>query len=220
MKTFIGIDVQETRGCCFGVIGEEAVVLGSGWFQNTIEDALTLVRELKNKSYDVSVGIDAPRTPLVSPRRWYWDGRRVTWRPRRRAERGYGRHCEIVVHAHGLARPQYTPLVQKTPTWMQTGFNLFSALQGIVPTYEVFPTASYALLEGVTDVQINIDFSSCRLGPKDILDSFVAAATVREFVSGQGCKVGGGDGLGEIILPRLLPQQVIEEVLVWPQDNQ
>jgi len=44
----------------------------------------------------------------------------------------------------------------------------------------------------------------------------VAAATVREFVAGNGTEVGGFDGLGTIILPRPLPEPVIDEVLVWP----
>ena len=63
---------------------------------------------------------------------------------------------------------------------------------------------------------LGIDFSACKPGPKDMLDSWVAAATVREFVEGRGTEVGGGDGLGTIILPRPLPEPVIDEVLRWP----
>jgi hypothetical protein len=66
------------------------------------------------------------------------------------------------------------------------------------------------------DVRINTDFSTCKPGPKDMLDAWVAAATVREFVEGKGTEVGGGDGLGTIILPRPLPEPVIGEVLEWP----
>ena len=50
-----------------------------------------------------------------------------------------------------------------------------------------------------------------------MLDAWVAAATVREFVAGNGAEVGGGDGLGTIILPRPLPDPVVKEVLVWPK---
>jgi hypothetical protein len=49
-----------------------------------------------------------------------------------------------------------------------------------------------------------------------MIDSWVAAATLREFAEGRGDEVGGGDGLGTIILPRPLPDPVIMEVLLWP----
>jgi predicted nuclease with RNAse H fold len=218
MKAYVGIDVQETPGCCFAVIGEDTLVLESGWLGDPKKDAFLLIKKLMNKNYEVLVGIDAPRTPLKFPRQWYWDGSHTRWRSRRQEEKGYGRHCEIVVRVHDIANPQYTPLAEEAPAWMKTGFKLFLALQDIVQTYEVFPTASYTLLEGITDVQIGIDFSSCKLGPKDILDAFVAATTVREVVHERGCRVGGGDGLGEIILPRSLRQPVIKEVLTWPKD--
>jgi predicted nuclease with RNAse H fold len=94
---------------------------------------------------------------------------------------------------------------------MNLGFKLFSVLEDIVTVHEVFPTASYTLLQGNIDVRINTDFSACKLGPKDMLDAWVAAVTVREFVEGRGAEVGGGDGLGTIILPRPLPPRVIEK---------
>ena len=50
-----------------------------------------------------------------------------------------------------------------------------------------------------------------------MLDAWVAAATVREFVEGRGVEVGGGDGLGTIIIPRPLPEPIIQEVLAWPE---
>jgi hypothetical protein len=49
-----------------------------------------------------------------------------------------------------------------------------------------------------------------------MLDAWVPAATVRGFAENMGCEVGGGDGFGTIILPRPLPNPVIDEVLVWP----
>jgi predicted nuclease with RNAse H fold len=99
---------------------------------------------------------------------------------------------------------------------MKLGFDLFAAIENIVRVHEVFPTASYALLKDVKDVRITADFSACNPGPKDMLDAWVAAATVREFLEGRGCEVGGGDGMGSIILPRPLPKPIIKEVLTWP----
>jgi hypothetical protein len=49
-----------------------------------------------------------------------------------------------------------------------------------------------------------------------MLDAWVAAITMREYVLGRGAEVGGGDGMGTIILPRPLPEPVIGEVLKWP----
>jgi len=153
--------------------------------------------------------------PLTSKRQWYWSGKKRQWH-RRGNQTGNGRHCEIVISAHRLANPQWTPLEEAAPEWMKLGFQLYSALEGLVTVYEVFPTASYALLRGNTDIRIDADFSACQPGPKDMLDAWVAAATVREYVAGRGSEVGGGDGLGTIILPRPLPEPVIYEVLKWP----
>jgi len=50
------------------------------------------------------------------------------------------------------------------------------------------------------------------------IDGINAAATVKEFVNGRGTEIGGGDGLGTIILPRPLPEPVINEVLEWPSE--
>ena len=94
---------------------------------------------------------------------------------------------------------------------------LFSVLGDLATVYEVFPSASYALLADNNDVRLDTDFSACKPGPKDMLDAWVAAATVREFVEGRGAEVGGKDGLGTIVLPRPLPEPVIVEVLQWPE---
>jgi hypothetical protein len=103
---------------------------------------------------------------------------------------------------------------------MRLGFKLYSLLEVIALVYEVFPTASYACLQGNPDVRIDADFSGCKPGPKDMLDSWVAAVTVMEFAKGRGTEVGGGDGFGTIILPRPLPDTVIKEVLLWPEQIQ
>lgn len=218
MYHFVGIDIQTLRGCCFAVINETGKLVKSGWFSDPIHEATDLIKELQSL-FKVAVGIDAPRMPLASKRQWYWNGNRRRWNCRGN-QKGYGRHCEIVINAHRLANPQWTPLENVAPEWMKIGFKLFSVLEGLVTVYEVFPTASYALLKDNTDVRIDTDFSSCSLGPKDMLDAWVAAATVREFVEGRGTEVGGGDGLGTIILPRNLPEPNISEVLVWPEQGE
>lgn len=153
--------------------------------------------------------------PLKTPRKWYWSGKKQKWSPRK-GQKGNGRHCEVVISAHKLANPQWTPLEVDAPEWMRLGFQLFAALDGIAKVHEVFPTASYTLLHGNSDVRLDIDFSAFKPGPKDMLDAWVTAATVREFVKGRGTEVVGGDCLGTIILPRPLPEPVIEEVLDWP----
>jgi hypothetical protein len=61
-------------------------------------------------------------------------------------------------------------------------------------------------------VKMEIDFSSCLPGPKDMLDAFAASVTVREFVHGNGTEVGNGDGLGSIVFPLPLPEPVISVV--------
>jgi hypothetical protein len=187
----------------------------SGWFPNAETDVVDLVKKW-TKSAKIEVGIDAPRMPLISKRKWYWSGSRRRWN-RRNTQRGYGRHCEIIISAHRLANPQWTPVRGEAPEWMNLGFKLYSALEGFTKVHEVFPTASYALLQGNTDVRIDADFSACKPGPKDMLDAWIAAATVREFVEGRGTEVGGGDGLGTIILPRPLSEPLIKEVLGWPK---
>jgi hypothetical protein len=68
--------------------------------------------------------------PLTSERKWFWSGAKRKW-TYKKGQKGYGRHCEIVISAHKLANPQWTPLEQDAPTWMLLGFKLFSALEGL-----------------------------------------------------------------------------------------
>ena len=193
---YVGIDIQTRRDCCYAVINETGKLEKSGWFSNPLIEVADLIKELQSSS-QVAVGIDAPRMPLTSKRQWYWNGNKRRW-CRRGNQKGNGRHCEIVISAHRLANPQWTPLEEAAPEWMKLGFQLFFALKGHVMVHEVFPTASYALLQGNTDIRIDADFSACQPGPKDMLDAWVAAAIVRELVEGRGTEVGGGDGLGTI----------------------
>jgi hypothetical protein len=82
-----------------------------------------LIKELQSSS-QVAVGIDAPRMPLTSKRPWYWSSANRKWTPRK-AQKGYGRHCEVVISAYRLANPQWTPLEQDAPEWMKLGFKFF-----------------------------------------------------------------------------------------------
>jgi len=215
---YLGIDIGIDRGCAFSAIDDRANMVESGWFEETPPAGLlNLMVQARDLGRAVHVGIDAPRCPLPAPRAWYWSGLDRSWRPRR-DERGTGRHCEVVLKAHGLGNPQWTPLESDAiPEWMRLGFRVFQAFEAIpgLRVHEVFPTASYILLEGQQDLRVSVEFSEFRAGPKDLLDACVAAATIREFGAGRGDAVGNGDGLGAIILPRKL-RHPVAEVLAWP----
>lgn len=211
---YLGIDIQVRRQCSYAIIDDQGSLVKFGWFSNPLIDALDVIKKIAPYG-PVQVGIDAPRMPLETKRTWSWDGKKRRWNPGRNRN-GYGRHCEIILAAHRIANPQWTPMKQQAPEWMRLGFDLYEALEKIVGIHEVFPSASYTLLGGNHDVRLNIDFSACKPGPRDMLDAWVAAATVREFLKGRETEIGDGDGLGTIILPRPLPEPVIEEVLKWP----
>lgn len=138
---FIGIDIQIRRNCCYAIIDDTGSLIESGWFSRAETDAVALVKRLSG-SGQIVVGIDAPRMPLVSRRNWYWNKNRRRW-DKRGSQKGYGRHCEVVISAHRIANPQWTPLETEAPEWMQLGFLLYEALEGLVTVHEVFPSASY-----------------------------------------------------------------------------
>ncbi len=208
---YIGIDVQTARECPYAVLGENLHLRDSGWLPfDGLDDTLT---DLLACFPDARFAVDAPRRPLSRPREWYW--RQGEWRRRAPSDRGRGRHCYVVITAHSLANPQWTPLREEAPTWMQHGFRIFDFLAGRAPCYEVFPSASYRLFEGDPAPVTTLDFAHFKPGPKDMLDAVVAAVTVHEYLAGRGAEVGGGDGLGMIVLPRPLPQPRAE-VLAWP----
>lgn len=200
---------------------ERANMVESGWFDRELPPGLIeFIQHAATTGRRVHVGIDAPRCPVPEPRKWYWNGISREWRERRK-EQGTGRHCEVVLKAHGLGNPQWSPLRSAVlPEWMKVGFGLFEHLEKLdrVHVHEVFPSASYIMLEGEHEPRISLNFSEFRAGPKDLLDSCVAAATVREFALKRGCEVGGGDGLGSIVLPRKM-KVAIEEVLAWPDED-
>lgn len=237
---FVGIDIQLSRGCPVVVMDSEGRYVTSTWLEAqagehcgpSIADRLRgLVLGLgAHHRAAMVVGIDAPRQPLPAPRPFYWEGSaRGGWRRRRPADRGLGRHCELVVSALGLARPQWTPLASAVPPWMALGFACFDAFTAgqadqstgpdgppAVAVHEVFPSASYRLF-AQRPPQVQVSFGGFAAGPRDMLDAYCAAATVREVSGGRGWLAGGGDGLGHIALPgpRLRPDSPVH---AWPTD--
>lgn len=209
----IGIDVQLARGFAFAVMDFAGNVVDNGWLDSA--GPLRAAEQLSARFPGATVGIDAPRMPLPAPRRHYWAG--DAWRPRRRSDKGLGRHCEVVVSACGLARPQWTPLAAQAPEWMQRGFALFEGfMQRGTRTEEVFPSASYRMLAQDQDARLTMPLCGFLPGPKDMLDAIVAAFTVREYLQERGCAAGGGDGLGTIVLPRPIDRAKAGSVLAWP----
>lgn len=207
----IGIDVSASRGCAVAILDPQGRWIDSRSIEGPASTVAALVQDLAADGR-VAIGIDSPRCPLQSSRSWYWRGKR--WRLRLASEKGSGRHCEVVLAAHDLANPQWTPLAAEAPAWMVLGFKLFGRLSAL-EVYEVFPSASYKQLAADGRLEVQLPLRHLSAHPKDMLDAFIAALTVREFVAGHGCEVGGGDGLGTIVLPRPLSPR-IAEVLRWP----
>jgi hypothetical protein len=208
----IGIDVQAARDCPYAIVDlASSKVIETGWLSTT--SLAQSVQELAGRHKDAVFAIDAPRMPLSSPRIWYW--RKDAWVHSSGEEKGWGRHCEIVIKACGIANPQWTPMAEEAPEWMRHGFLLYEALRGHADTLEVFPSASYRMLENVSEVRIDIPVAGFMKGPKDMLDAVVAAVTGMEFIAGRGQEVGGGDGLGTIVLPRGI-KRTNAAVFEWP----
>lgn len=220
MKFFLGIDVQIKRGCSYFVINHELKYVDSGWLingakQEICSDLLRIIKLLEvDGNENLAIGIDAPRMPLTEPRNWFW--RKGQWRHRTPKEKGYGRHCEVVLKALGIANPQWTRLSDVCPDWMKLGFVLYECLTDFEHVYEVFPSVSYKILQEQKDLMVSINFSEFVHGPKDMLDACAPALTVHQFVNNNGSEVGGGDGLGTIILPVPLSVGESHPVLHWP----
>lgn len=209
----VGLDVQAARACPYAVLDvATSRIVETGWIAagKLVED----VQGLASRHQGAVFAIDAPRMPLPSPRIWYWRDKRG-WNRGSGAEKGMGRHCEVVIKAHKLANPQWTPLAKDAPVWMRHGFRLFEALEGRSRTLEVFPSASYRMLNEDWNVRVDMPLTGFLDGPKDMLDAVVAALTGREFLAGRGQEVGGGDGLGTIVLPHPISGGS-PEVMHWP----
>lgn len=217
---YIGIDVQINRGCPFYIINAELAYIRSGWLTGSSQETCRQLAELINQcqtqtSTQIAVGIDAPRMGLSAPRQFYWQGGK--WYRKANTEKGFGRHCEVVIKALGIANPQWTRHKDSSPPWMELGYRLFETLQGIAHVYEVFPSASYAMLQSAHHRPVELSFSGFTHGPKDMLDACMCAYTVHAFLHGFGFEVGGGDGLGTIILPGTLTDENSGPVLQWPE---
>lgn len=219
-KNYIGIDVQINRGCAYYILNADLGYVESGWLQGATHDVVCqqldkLISRLQTEpNIKTAVGIDAPRMGLPTPRAFFWRGGK--WYRKAGLEKGFGRHCEVVIKALGIANPQWTQMKDASPPWMALGYRLFHTLQDIEHVHEVFPSASYAMLAGKQHTPVGLSLSGFSLGPKDMLDACVSAYTVHAFHHGHGFEVGGGDGLGTIILPGQLPVQSSEPVLTWP----
>ncbi len=194
--------------------------VGSGWLlgennrqiTNHLQQVITEQEKIGNGK--VAIGIDAPRIGRSRPRKHYWGSGH--WRIKTQKDKGYGRHCEVVIKALNIANPQWTPLKNEAPDWMLLGFDLFEAVKDHEHVFEVFPSASYSLLGSVKQPTISLSFANFQPGPKDMLDACIGALTVHEFIIGRGSEVGDGDGMGSIILPTPLPVPDSHPVLKWP----
>jgi hypothetical protein len=221
---FFGVDIQVKRPCTFYVLDQRLNYVTSGLIPG--EDINEISHNLRSLAFSlldqhpggVALGIDAPRKGLPAPRPWYWRG--GAWVPRSGKERGYGRHCEVVIKSLGLGNPQWTRMEDDSPPWMSLGYRLFDVLGGLAKVYEVFPSASYHMLRYAAHPPISLCLNGFSGRPKDMLDACVAAYTVQSFIQGRGTEVGGGDGLGTIILPEKLAIPASHPVLHWPVTRQ
>jgi len=201
IKYFAGIDVQINRGCCYYILDEDKKYVTSGWEKENIPQSLkNLFLNLTNNHLQtIAVGIDAPRMPIKKLRTRYFDKKKNVWSLE--TKQSNGRECEVIVKSYNLANPQWTRTFTESPDWMKLGFRIFSDLKNFQSVYEVFPSASYKMLEN-ENVKYELCLNEFDNGVKDMLDASLAALTVCEFVNGRGCEVGGEDGLGTIVLPR------------------
>lgn len=121
-QAFLGIDVQARRSCSYYVCDEDANYLASGWLGGV--DIQSVLSELENLGHSIAaVGVDAPRHLRQNRRQWYW--RHGQWARKRTSDRGYGRHCEVVIAAHNLGSPQWTPLASRAASWLNVGLEIY-----------------------------------------------------------------------------------------------
>lgn len=194
--------------------------MANGWvdvsdFDVAAQHLYSQVSKIVADKKALSIGIDAPRLPMPAPRPFYWDNKVQAWRSKRASDKGYGRHCEVVLKALNLGNIQWTPPVTDAPPWMLLGFALFRAFEGFPSVHEVFPTSAYKLLNHDTHATLTFPLFGFQRGPRDMLDAYAAALVVYEFEHARGCQIGGGDGLGTIVLPRPVHTDK-KAVLQWP----
>ena len=201
IKYFAGVDVQIKRGCCYYIIDDDKKYVASGWIKENIPQSFKdiFLRTSSNDPKQIAIGIDAPRMPINKLRTRGFDKKTNSWFEN--GDEKLGRECEVIIKSYNIANPQWTRTYEDSPEWMQLGFSIFESIKDFPFVYEVFPSASYKMLEN-ENVKYELCLNKFNSGVKDMLDASVAALTVFEFVNGQGCEVGGDDGLGTIVLPR------------------
>jgi predicted nuclease with RNAse H fold len=201
IKYFAGIDVQIKRGCSYYIIDENKKYLTSGWIKENIPQSFRdlFFKISDNNPNELAIGIDAPRMPIKKLRKRSFDKKTNSWMEKE--DEKLGRECEVIIKSYNIANPQWTRTYEDSPEWMRLGFSIFDSLKDFQFIYEVFPSASYKMLEK-EKLKYELCLNDFVSGVKDMLDASVAAITVYEFVNGRGCEVGGEDGLGTIVLPR------------------
>lgn len=201
IKYFAGIDVQISRGCCYYIIDENKNFITNGWIKENIPKTLNkiLTDISNNKVRTIAIGIDAPRMPIKKFRNRSYEKKSNSWIDN--SDKKLGRECEVIIKSYNIGNPQWTRTLDDSPDWMRLGYSIFDSLKDFPFVYEVFPSASYKMLEK-ENIAYELCLNNFTGGVKDMLDASVAAITVYEFINGRGCEVGGDDGLGTIILPR------------------
>jgi hypothetical protein len=107
---FMGIDVQIRRRCPYLILNHKKICVSSGWLERDSKDGicgnlLQLINALENNGIGtIAIGIDAPRVPLSTTRKYFWDGKRNRWKGKS-GQRGYGRHCEVILKSLNIANP-------------------------------------------------------------------------------------------------------------------
>ena len=228
VQYFIGVDVQVSLACSYLVLDATGEVVDSGLLVSDdirqtprttgkFRDLRRLIdRYADGDARRVAVGIDAPRQPLSTARTFSYTAKRG-WVPFSEDDHTSGRHCEVALSVLKLAVPRWTPLERNAKSWMKLGFRLFAELADLPRVYEVVSSAGYVQLDKADERALTAaDMRVLKPGSKDLADAMMAAHTVREFVQGRGCEIGGGDGLGTIVLPRALGAEEAESaVLEW-----
>ncbi len=203
IKYFAGIDIQIERGCCYYIIDENKNYVSSGWIKENIPQSFKkLFSEISdNNPNKIVIGIDAPRMPIDKLRKRIFDKKTNLWIEK--GDEKLGRECEVIIKSYNIANPQWTRTLKDSPDWMKLGYSIFKALKAFPFVYEVFPSASYRMLEK-ENVKYELCLNNFSGGVKDMLDASVGSITVYEFINGRGCEVGGEDGFGTIVLPKKL----------------
>jgi hypothetical protein len=122
---YLGLDVQMKRACSYFVLDTNLGYVDSGWLPISSSKAIcnklgAIVSDLLNVGRgDIAIGIDAPRMGLDKAREFYW--KKGGWRKKTSIDKGYGRHCEVVIKSLNIANPQWTPIAENAPPWMQLG---------------------------------------------------------------------------------------------------